>query len=107
MYSLDDVQISRVRADQRAGRARRTCPGKCYHLYPSMVYYNDLLDATVPEIQRSSLAGSVLYLKLLDLTDIDILKFDFLDPPSFKKAIPFQLFFAVQILLFTLISVFG
>nr|GEX78261.1 probable pre-mRNA-splicing factor ATP-dependent RNA helicase DEAH4 [Tanacetum cinerariifolium] len=38
--------------------------------------------ATVPEIQRSSLAGSVLYVKSLDLLDIDILKFDFLDAPS-------------------------
>lgn len=82
MYSLDVVEISRVQADQRAGRAGRTCPGKCYRLYPSLVYRDDFLDATVPEIQRTSLAGSVLYLKSLDLPDIDILKFDFLDPPS-------------------------
>ncbi|GMP51749.1 hypothetical protein CsSME_00017860 [Camellia sinensis var. sinensis] len=82
MYSLDVVQISRVQADQRAGRAGRTLPGKCYRLYPSMVYNEELLDATVPEIQRSSLAGTVLYLKSLDLPDMDILKFDFLDSPS-------------------------
>nr|GEW73319.1 probable pre-mRNA-splicing factor ATP-dependent RNA helicase DEAH4 [Tanacetum cinerariifolium]GEW90074.1 probable pre-mRNA-splicing factor ATP-dependent RNA helicase DEAH4 [Tanacetum cinerariifolium] len=36
----------------------------------------------VTELQRSSLADSVLYLKSLDLPDIDILKFDFLDAPS-------------------------
>ncbi|CAL9202705.1 unnamed protein product [Musa hybrid cultivar] len=82
MYSLDIVQISRVQADQRAGRAGRTCPGKCYRLYPRTVYDEEFLDATIPEIQRSSLAGSVLYLKSLSLSDIDILKFDFLDPPS-------------------------
>ncbi|KAF5949528.1 hypothetical protein HYC85_011521 [Camellia sinensis] len=82
MYSLDVVQISRVQADQHAGRAGRTLPGKCYRLYPSMVYNEELLDATVPEIQRSSLAGTVLYLKSLDLPDMDILKFDFLDSPS-------------------------
>ncbi|KAL8550628.1 hypothetical protein ACS0TY_009159 [Phlomoides rotata] len=82
MYSLDVVQISKVQANQRAGRAGRTRPGKCYRLYPSVVYTDNFLDATVPEIQRSSLAGSVLYLKSLDLPDIDILKFDFLDPPS-------------------------
>ncbi|KAK7359399.1 hypothetical protein VNO77_01357 [Canavalia gladiata] len=82
MYSLDVVQISKVQANQRAGRAGRTRPGKCYRLYPSQVYHDELLDVTVPEIQRSSLAGSVLYLKSLDLPDIDILKFDFLDPPS-------------------------
>lgn len=82
MYSLDVVQISKVQANQRAGRAGRTRPGKCYRLYPSTVYHDEFLDVTVPEIQRSSLAGSVLYLKSLDLSDIDILKFDFLDPPS-------------------------
>ncbi|KAJ4960743.1 hypothetical protein NE237_020653 [Protea cynaroides] len=82
MYSLDVVQISRVQANQRAGRAGRTCPGKCYRLYPSFVYREEFPEVTVPEIQRSSLAGSVLYLKSLDLPDIDILKFDFLDPPS-------------------------
>ncbi|MCL7022340.1 hypothetical protein MKW94_004448 [Papaver nudicaule] len=82
MYSLDIVQISKVQANQRAGRAGRTCPGKCYRLYPSDIYREDFAEVTIPEIQRSSLAGSVLYLKSLDLPDIDILKFDFLDPPS-------------------------
>lgn len=84
MYSLDVVQISKVQANQRAGRAGRTRPGKCHRMYPSVAYKDDFLDATVPEIQRSSLAGSILYLKSLDLPDIDILKFDFLDPPSFE-----------------------
>ncbi|KAJ6898404.1 pre-mRNA-splicing factor ATP-dependent RNA helicase DEAH4 [Populus alba x Populus x berolinensis] len=85
MYSLDIIQISKVQANQRAGRAGRTRPGKCYRLYPSEVYQEEFLDVTVPEIRRSSLAGSVLYLKSLDLPDIDILKFDFLDPPSFES----------------------
>ncbi|KAL5998195.1 hypothetical protein ACLOJK_009133 [Asimina triloba] len=82
MYSLDVVQISRVQADQRAGRAGRTRAGKCYRLYASSVYHEEFLDATIPEIQRTSLVGSVLYLKSLDLPDINILNFDFLDPPS-------------------------
>lgn len=85
MYSLDVVQISKVQANQRAGRAGRTRPGKCYRLYPSTVYNDEFLDATIPEIQRTSLAGSVLYLKSLDLPDIDILKFDFLDAPSVES----------------------
>lgn len=80
----------RVQANQRAGRAGRTRPGKCYRLYPSTVYHDDFLDVTVPEIQRSSLAGTVLYLKSLDLADIDILKFDFLDSPSCKKAFIYE-----------------
>ncbi|KAH9613394.1 hypothetical protein KSS87_012375 [Heliosperma pusillum] len=82
MYSLDVMQISRVQANQRAGRAGRTRPGKCYRLYPFEVYSEEFMEAAVPEIQRTSLAGSVLYLKSLNLPDIDILKFDFLDPPS-------------------------
>ncbi|KAG6518817.1 hypothetical protein ZIOFF_022298 [Zingiber officinale] len=76
------VGYGKVQADQRAGRAGRTRPGKCYRLYPISVYNEEFLDATIPEIQRSSLAGTVLYLKSLSLSDIDILKFDFLDPPS-------------------------
>jgi HrpA-like RNA helicase len=51
------------------------------------IYEKEFLEATVPEIQRSSLAGSVLYLKSLNLPDINILKFDFLDPPSRKIAL--------------------
>ncbi|KAL9225588.1 hypothetical protein vseg_001493 [Gypsophila vaccaria] len=85
MYSLDVMQISRVQANQRAGRAGRTRPGKCYRLYPSEVYLEEFMEAAVPEIQRTSLAGSVLYLKSLDLPDIDILTFDFLDPPSYES----------------------
>lgn len=79
----------RVQANQRAGRAGRTRPGKCYRLYSSVAYKDDFLDATIPEIQRSSLAGSILYLKSLDLSDINILKFDFLDPPSCRKFFSF------------------
>lgn len=79
-----------MQADQRAGRAGRTRPGKCYRLYPTFVYQEEFLAATIPEIQRSSLAGTVLYLKSLDLSDIDILKFDFLDPPSSKMAYLFR-----------------
>ncbi|CAM8971781.1 unnamed protein product [Rhodiola kirilowii] len=85
MYSLDVVPISKVQANQRAGRAGRTRPGKCYRLYSFEVYRDDFLDETVPEILRSSLAGSVLYLKSLDIPDIDVLTFDFLDPPSVES----------------------
>lgn len=38
-------------------------------------------DASLPEIQRSSLAGAVLHLKALKLP-LDVLAFDFLDPPA-------------------------
>ncbi|RZC89521.1 hypothetical protein C5167_027065 [Papaver somniferum] len=74
--------ISEVQANQRAGRAGRTRPGKCYRLYTSDIYHEDFRGVTIPEIQRSSLAGCVLYLKSLGLPGMDVLKLDFLDPPS-------------------------
>ncbi|KAH7439835.1 hypothetical protein KP509_04G078700 [Ceratopteris richardii] len=82
MYSLVVVKISRVQATQRAGRAGRTRPGKCYRLYTEAVFENELPPVTMPEIQRSSLAGAVLHLKSLDLKDINVLEFEYLDPPS-------------------------
>ncbi|MEW5312932.1 MAG: hypothetical protein WDW38_004530 [Sanguina aurantia] len=82
MDSLDVVPISRVGATQRAGRAGRTRPGKCYRLY-SKPYYEKVMPAvTTPEIQRSALVSTVLYLKSLDLQDFDVLTFGFLDPPG-------------------------
>ena len=60
--SLVVVPVSRVSADQRAGRAGRTAPGACYRLYSSACY-DAMLPETVPEIMRSSLAHTALYLK--------------------------------------------
>ena len=48
---------------QRAGRAGRTGPGKCYRLYTIEAFQNDMLPTTVPEIQRTNLANTVLLLK--------------------------------------------
>ena len=64
---------------QRAGRSGRTAPGQCYRLY-SEECFAAMLPETVPEIQRTSLSNTVLYLKALGL--MDVLGFDFLDPPS-------------------------
>lgn len=41
---------------------------------------------TAPEIQRTSLVSAVLYLKSLPL-DIDVLGFDYLDPPGVRPGI--------------------
>eukprot|EP01119_Soliformovum_irregulare_P003637 TRINITY_DN1444_c0_g1_i6.p1 TRINITY_DN1444_c0_g1~~TRINITY_DN1444_c0_g1_i6.p1 ORF type:complete len:699 (-),score=229.14 TRINITY_DN1444_c0_g1_i6:119-2131(-) len=92
MESLDVVSISQVAAAQRAGRAGRTRPGKCYRLYTKSTF--DMLDhVTVPEIQRSNLANTVLTLKALGIQDV--IGFDFLDPPD-----PFLLVQAMKHLLF-------
>ncbi|KAK9808882.1 hypothetical protein WJX72_005695 [[Myrmecia] bisecta] len=79
--SLELVPISRVQAVQRAGRAGRTKPGKCFRLYTRKFFERDMQVLTVPEIQRTSLLTAVLYLKSLDL-QVDVLAFDYVDPPE-------------------------
>jgi len=79
MESLVTVPISKIAALQRAGRAGRTGPGQCYRLYSSECFDN-MMDETIPEIQRVNLANTVLYLKALGIRDV--LGFDFMDPPS-------------------------
>lgn len=79
MNSLRIVPISRAQANQRAGRAGRTAPGKCFRLYPEQIYQDEMSDSMVPEIQRQNLAHTALMLKAMGISDL--LKFDFLDPP--------------------------
>eukprot|EP00884_Botryococcus_braunii_P015540 jgi/Botrbrau1/266/Bobra.0022s0235.1 len=80
MDSLSVVPISRVQATQRAGRAGRTRPGKCFRLYTKAYYEKQMPAETVPEIQRTSMLAAVLYLKSLSRLDVDVLGFDYLDP---------------------------
>ncbi|RHY16732.1 hypothetical protein DYB25_004790 [Aphanomyces astaci] len=79
MDSLIVVPCSQASARQRAGRAGRTGPGKCYRLYTENAYKNEMLPTAVPEIQRSNLGMVVLQLKAMGINDL--MGFDFLDPP--------------------------
>ena len=76
--SLTATPVSKASATQRAGRAGRTKPGKCYRLYAEAAYHN-LPETTVPEIQRGNLAPVILQLKALGIDNV--LRFDFLTPP--------------------------
>jgi ATP-dependent RNA helicase DDX35 len=76
--TLTPVPISKASAIQRAGRAGRTRPGKCFRLYTE-VSYHTLPETTIPEIQRSNLAPIVLQLKALGIDNI--VSFNFLTPP--------------------------
>ncbi|RVW30384.1 putative pre-mRNA-splicing factor ATP-dependent RNA helicase DEAH5 [Vitis vinifera] len=49
--SLVITPISQASAKQRAGRAGRTGPGKCYRLYTESAYRNEMSPTSVPEIQ--------------------------------------------------------
>ncbi|KUJ18350.1 P-loop containing nucleoside triphosphate hydrolase protein [Mollisia scopiformis] len=78
--TLTATPISKASATQRAGRAGRTKPGKCYRLYTEPSYHS-LPTTTVPEIQRSNLAPVILQLKALGIDNIA--RFPFLtSPPS-------------------------
>lgn len=72
--------ISRASAKQRAGRAGRTQPGKCFRLYTELSFRRDLQETTYPEILRSNLGNVVLTLKKLGIEDL--VHFDFMDPPA-------------------------
>lgn len=76
--TLTATPVSKASATQRAGRAGRTRPGKCCRLYTQPAY-ESLLEATVPEIQRSNLAPIILQLKALGIDNV--LRFDFFTPP--------------------------
>ena len=72
--------ISKASAQQRAGRAGRTKPGKCFRLYTEKAYKNEMQDNTYPEILRSNLGAVVIQLKKLGIDDL--VHFDFMDPPA-------------------------
>ncbi|GHJ84357.1 hypothetical protein NliqN6_0759 [Naganishia liquefaciens] len=79
MDSLVVVPISQAQAKQRAGRAGRTGPGKCYRLYTEVAFRNEMLPTPVPEIQRQNLSSTILTLKAMGINDL--IHFDFMDPP--------------------------
>ncbi|CAI5710794.1 unnamed protein product [Hyaloperonospora brassicae] len=79
MDALQVTPISQQNANQRAGRAGRTGPGVAYRLYTQRQFVNELLEAQIPEIQRTNLGYVVLLLKSLGVANL--LEFDFMDPP--------------------------
>lgn len=72
--------ISKASAQQRAGRAGRTRPGKCFRLYTEGAFKKELIETTYPEVLRSNLSSTVLDLKKLGIDDL--VHFDFMDPPA-------------------------
>ena len=78
--SLLVAPISQASAKQRAGRAGRTAPGKCFRLYTEKSYNQDLSSFSIPEILRSELSSTILNLKMLGVENI--VKFDFMEAPA-------------------------
>jgi len=71
--------ISKASARQRAGRAGRTQPGRCYRLYGDEAFA-ELPAATTPEVLRTSVAQVILMLARLGVRNVP--SFPFLDPPA-------------------------
>lgn len=71
--------ISRASADQRAGRAGRTAPGRCIRLW-SETEHAQRPARELPEVRRLDLAEVVLTLKAAGVEDLRA--FRWLDPPD-------------------------
>lgn len=74
------VPISKVDAEQRAGRVGRDNLGKCFRLYTEQYFAEGLPVKRTPEIQRSNLSSFLLNLKALGVENV--LAFDLMDIPS-------------------------
>ncbi|XP_040169717.1 probable ATP-dependent RNA helicase DHX35 [Anopheles arabiensis] len=80
--SLVVVPVSKAAAEQRAGRAGRIRSGKVYRLYTEEAW-EKLPEHTPPEMRRSDLCSTVLFLKALGIDNI--LRFTFPSPPPAKN----------------------
>lgn len=85
MESLVVTPISQAAANQRAGRAGRTQPGKCFRLYTAYSFQHEMDPNTTPEILRTNMGNVVLMLKSLGINDL--LNFDFMDRPPAQTLI--------------------
>ncbi|CAL8094600.1 unnamed protein product [Calicophoron daubneyi] len=96
-YTLAPVLVSQANAAQRCGRAGRTQPGVCYHLFSSYVYNKAMPKFLTPELMRMRLEDVVLNIKLLDLGTVSTVLGSCMDPPS-NDAIKRTLFFLTDIM---------
>ena len=72
-------RISRASADQRAGRAGRTAPGRCLRLWTEREHH-DRAAQELPEVKRLDLAEVVLTLKASGVENVAA--FRWLEPPE-------------------------
>ncbi|RQM13908.1 hypothetical protein DD237_006029 [Peronospora effusa] len=78
--ALLTAPVSKASAKQRAGRAGRSRPGKCFRLCTQEHFHTKLAKETIPQMQRTNLATVALY--LLSMGIQDLAHFDFVSPPS-------------------------
>eukprot|EP00656_Telonema_subtile_P018829 TRINITY_DN20221_c0_g1_i3.p1 TRINITY_DN20221_c0_g1~~TRINITY_DN20221_c0_g1_i3.p1 ORF type:complete len:896 (+),score=330.60 TRINITY_DN20221_c0_g1_i3:191-2878(+) len=85
MESLIVTPVSQASANQRAGRAGRTAPGKAFRLFTLWSFKHEMDENEVPEVQRTNLGNVALTLKALGIDDL--VHFDFMDPPPVETLI--------------------
>lgn len=73
------VPVSQSQANQRAGRAGRECPGKCFRLYRE-AEFDKLAMCAIPEIQRISVSQALLQLIAMGIPNV--IEFPYPSPPS-------------------------
>lgn len=78
--SLITTSVSKASAKQRAGRAGRVRPGKCFRLCTQEHFSSSVPKETIPQMQRTNLATVALH--LLSMGIQDIAHFEFVSPPS-------------------------
>ncbi len=76
------VPIAKNAANQRAGRAGRIAPGKCYRLYTENEF-GKMAEKNAGEMARSDLSSIILQLKSLQVSDV--VHFDYFSRPSAKQ----------------------
>ncbi|GAB1310983.1 Salivary acidic proline-rich phosphoprotein 1/2 [Madurella fahalii] len=82
MESLLAKPISKSSAIQRAGRAGREGPGKCFRLYTEETY-ETLQKTDLPEILRTDILSAILTMKARGIEDV--LAFPLMDPPELES----------------------
>ena len=80
--TLITERISRASADQRAGRAGRTAPGRCIRLWSERDHLGRRAQ-DLPEIKRLDLAEVLLNLKASGVVDLEF--FHWIEPPDPKS----------------------
>ena len=78
---LETIRVTRDAADQRAGRAGRLGPGKCYRLWSHATQQN-LIASKNPEILEADLAPLVLELSQWGINDVNDLTWITPPPPG-------------------------
>lgn len=82
MESLLAKPVSKSSAIQRAGRAGREGPGKCFRLYTEETY-ETLQTTDLPEMLRTDILSAILTMKARGIDDV--LSFPLMDPPELES----------------------